>query len=61
MNKWMVFTNFENGNRGFAYFDDEDEARESMEEDLLHYKKHGVAVELGIAEIVESVTLNWDE
>ena len=58
---WMVFYNHASGGREFGYYDDEEEARESMEDAVQQYRKLGVAVEVGIAEIVETVMLNWND
>lgn len=57
---WMVFSNFESGQRGFEFFDDECEALESMGESLRHYKEHGVSVEMGVAEITHTEKVNWN-
>lgn len=56
---WIVFSNNLTYNtRGFEYFEDETEALESMEDSLKHYEKHGVSIEMGLAEIAQIKTAN---
>lgn len=59
---WMVFSNnFTNGTRGFEYFEDEDEALESMKDSLKYYEEHGVSIEMGVAEISFSNRVNCED
>lgn len=58
---YILFYNYEDGTKVFGYYSDYEEVKEAYDDAIEHYKKHNVAVEVGIAEIQKTQTFNWPE
>ena len=61
MNEWIVFYNYEEGDRVFGFYGSEEEAMEAKDKAVEAYKKLNTAVQVGIANITDVTTLNWPE
>lgn len=57
---YLVFSNYANGHRGFIYCYDMEEARLEADTIIEFAQKHNVSVEVGISEIIQSETINWE-
>ncbi|MFB5758961.1 hypothetical protein [Paenibacillus medicaginis] len=61
MNGYIVFFNYKSGHREFGFYSDLEEAKRRMSWAINDSVIYGSKVEIGIAEILTSEKINWNE